>query len=372
MLQFVMAILLVFGTQQDQTEITVEADKTERNGDIIRYTGSDKQVIATYMDMRVEADVLTLDRSTDILTAGERVRYVRGEESLEADSVTFNVKTKAGDFKNVRGQVGPGFFITAEQAHRTEEGQFQLTNATVSTCCDGPRPGWTLALARAVVDPHKRVTAKGSVFRLENVPVFYLPYVAVPSSDRSRATGFLVPSTSTSTTKGRSLREAFYWAINRSADATFSGEYFSKRGPAGSVQFRARPDKGSWIQIDSLFAQDRKDQGGQSARILGFGNIGRGFRGVADMNLVSSFVFRQVYEDGLNVISSPLQHTLAFLTRNDSNASVNFLFSRDGIFFADQPTVVLRKFPAFEVSTPSRPLMNLPVYFSADTSFAGV
>ena len=35
----------------------------------------------------------------------------------------------------------------------------------------------------------------------------------------------------TSTTKGRSLRESFYWAISRSADATFTGEYFTKRGP---------------------------------------------------------------------------------------------------------------------------------------------
>jgi LPS-assembly protein len=372
MLQLVMAILLVFGTQQDPTEITVEADKTERNGDIVRYTGSDKQVIATYMDMRVEADVLTLDRSTDILTAGERVRYARGEESLEADSVTFNVKTKAGDFKNVRGRVGPGFFITAEQAHRTEEGQFQLTNATVSTCCEGPRPGWTLALARAVVDPHKRVTAKGSVFRLENVPIFYMPYVAVPSSDRSRSTGFLIPSTSTSTTKGRSLRESFFWAINRSADATFTGEWFSKRGPAGVIDFRAIPDKNSWIQVETQFARDKLGQGGQSARILGYGDVPRGFRGVVDMNLVSSFVFRQVYEDGLNIISSPLEHSLAFASRNTPEASINFLYARNGIFFVDQPTVVLQQLPSVDVGLPSRQLGKLPVYLSGETSLAGV
>src|SRR5206468_3730150 len=217
------------------------------------------------------------------------IRYTRGEEHLEADHVTFNVDTQEGDFTNVSGEVGPGFFITAQEAHRTQEGQYQLKNATVTTCCEGPRPGWTLALARATVDPHKRVTAKGSVFRLESVPVFYMPYVAVPSSDRPRSTGFLTPSTSTSTTKGRNLRESFYWAINRSADATFTGEYFSKRGPAGAVDFRAIPDKNSRIQVESLFARDRLGQGGRSARILAYGDLPRGFRGVADMNLVNSF-----------------------------------------------------------------------------------
>src|SRR5205814_5959019 len=116
----------------------------------------------------------------------------------------------------------------------TEEGQYQLKNATVTTC-DGPRPGWTLALARVVVDPNKRIVAKGSTFRLENVPLFYMPYITIPSEDRPRQTGFLIPTTSTSTTKGRSLRESFYWAIIRNADATLTAESLPKRGPAAPV-----------------------------------------------------------------------------------------------------------------------------------------
>jgi LPS-assembly protein len=369
MLQFIIAIFLMFGTQQDQGEVIVESDIAERTGDIGTYTGN---VVATYLDMRVEADTATLDRSTNILTAGERVRYKRGEEHLEATHLTVNVKTKVADFTNVKGEVGPGFFITAEEAHRGEDGEYQLKNATVTTCCDGARPGWTLALARASVDPHKRVTAKGSVLRLENVPVFYMPYVAVPSSDRPRSTGFLTPSTSTSTTKGRSIRESFYWAINRSADATFTGEYFTKRGPAGAVDFRAIPDKNSWIQVETLFARDRLGQGGRSARILSFGDVGGGFRGVADMNLVSSFIFRQVYEDGLNIISSPLEHSLAFLTRNQPYLSTNFLFARNGVFFTDQPTVVFRKFPTLEMTLPSRQIWDLPFYLSGETSLSSV
>ena len=369
MLHVAIAILLLFGTPQDQRDITIEALAIERNGDVLRYTGN---VIATYLDLRVEADTATFDRSTNILTAGDHIRYTRGEEHLEADHVTFNVDTKEGDFTNVSGEVGPGFFITAQEAHRTQEGQYQLKNATVTTCCEGPRPGWTLALARATVDPHKRVTAKGSLFRLESVPVFYMPYVAVPSSDRPRSTGFLTPSTSTSTTKGRNLRESFYWAINRSADATFTGEYFSKRGPAGAVDFRAIPDKNSRIQVESLFARDRLGQGGRSARILAYGDLPRGFRGVADMNLVNSFVFRQVYEDGINVISSPLQQTLAFMSRNEPYFSTNFVYARNGIFFADQPAVVLRTFPTFEVTLPSRAIGHLPIYFSGETSLSGV
>ena len=362
-----MAIVLFLGTQQDQVQI--EAREQGKNGDVAYAKGN---VIVTYKDIRVEADTVTYDESTNILTAGDHIKFDRAGEHLEADHIMVNVETKSGDFTNVSGEVGPGFFITAQEAHRTVEGQYQLKNATVTTCCDAPRPGWTLALARAAVDPNKRLTARGSVFRLENIPVFYMPYVAVPSSDRSRSTGFLIPSTSTSTTKGRNLRESFFWAINRSADATFTGEYFTKRGPAAAIDFRAVPSGDSRIQIESLFAHDRKGQGGRSARILAYGDLARGFRGVADMNLVSSFVFRQVYEDGLNVISSPLEHSVAFLSRSRPGASVNVLYAQNGVFFTDQPTVVLRKFPTFELSVPSRPFANLPIYFSLDTSLAGV
>jgi|SRR5262245_15475671 len=371
MLQFVFVIFLLLGTQQDQPEVTIEASQQERTGDVTRYTGN---VIATYLDLRVEADTVTYDESTAILTADGNIRYTRGEEHLEADHVTYNLDTKIGDFTNVKGEVGTGLFITAQEAHRTIGGQYELTNATVTTCCDGPRPGWTMAFARARVEPHRRVTAKGSVLRLESIPVFYMPYVAVPSTDRTRSTGFLIPSTATSTTKGRSVRESFYWAINRSADAMFTGEYFSKRGPAGGVDFRAIPDKSSWIQFQSLFARDRLGQGGWSGRILSYGGLGHDARGIVDLNLVSSFKFRQVYEDGLNTISSPLQASHAFITRNEPYLSSNFLYARDGVFFTDpgRPTVVLRKFPTFEFSLPSRQIGGLPFYLSGDSSVAAV
>jgi len=367
-IEFALTILLVLGTQQDQVEISAKGPQS-REQHVYR---ANDNVNVKYQDMQFEADDVNYDDDTKILTADGNVRYRRAQEHLEADHVVFNVDTKVGDFTNVRGELGPGFFIKAEAAHRSEEGKYYLKNSLVSTCCDPEDPGWTLTLARATVAPNKNVTAKGSVFRLENIPMFYMPYVAVPSEDRSRATGLLIPSTSTSTTKGRNVREAFYWAMNRSADATFTGEYFSKRGPAGAVEFRARPKEGSWIQVNSFFAHDRLGQGGASARILAYGNVGRGFRGAADLNLVSSFLFRQVYEDGINVISSPLEQSIAFLTRNEPRTSLNVLYERRGIFFPDDQNFVLRKFPSLEVGFPYRPLGNSHFYFNTETSLSGV
>jgi LPS-assembly protein len=191
--------------------------------------------------------------------------------------------------------------------------------------------------------------------------------------ERERQTGFLIPSTSTSTTKGRSVRDEFYWAINRSADMLFTGEYFSLRGPAGQVTFRAVPNSNSRLEVSSFFVKDKLGQGGNSARILNYTDLGHGYRGVADMNLVSSFLFRQIFEDGLSLISSPIEHSVAYLTRNQNGLTSSFLYNRTGIFYpSPQPTTIINKAPAFETEFAERQIGPLPAYFGFEGGFTGM
>jgi LPS-assembly protein len=90
------------------------------------------------------------------------------------------------------------------------------------------------------------------------------------------------------------------------------------------------------------------------------------------MDLVSSFVFRQVYENGLNIITSPIQQSIAFASRNRPEMSTNFLYSRNGVFFTNEPTAVMRKFPAAEFSFPERLIGGLPIYFNGEAGFAAI
>ncbi len=366
MLQLALSLLLVI-PQQGEVVITSDGPQ-ERDGTVFRVTTN---VAITYQDVRVEADWLTWNESTNEIEAGDRVRFTRANESLDGSGLKMDLDTKAGVLTNARGQLGSGFFIVAAEARRREDGFYELLNATVTTC-DGPKPGWTFGAARAVIDPQNGVVARNTVFRFEGIPVFFLPYMIAPTTDRTRSTGFLIPGTSTSTTKGRSVRQSFYYAINRSADATFTGEYFSKRGMSGSVDFRARPSAASNIVVNSFFAKDRLGQGGQSVRILTSTDFSAGYRGVVDMNLVSSFIFRQIFEEGFNVISSPIQHSLAFLTNNQPRVSYNAQYSRTGIFFPDQPSVALRRFPSVDIGLAQRRLSTLPVYFSLESGFTGI
>jgi LPS-assembly protein len=363
------AFFLLFLFQQtDMIQVSV-AGRQQCVGDVCTATGD---VVLTYQDIRIEADSVTWNQDTYDISAGERVKFTRGDERLEGERLELNARSKVGTMRHVRGYVGPGYYFTAEEVHRHEDGRYELNNATLTTC-DADKPGWSFQFKkRAIVTPGRSVTANGSIFRLEGVPLIYLPYVVVPTTNRDRSTGFLIPSTSTSTAKGRSVSDSFYYAINRSSDAMFTGEYFTKRGPAGEVLFRAVANQDSRLEVSSFFVHDKLGQGGQSARIFNYTNFGNGFRGVADMNLVSSFLFRQVFEEGFSLISSPIEHSLAYLTRNEPGYSYNFVYNRTGIFFSDQPTAITRKLPAFEAAVPERQLGSLPAYLSFATGVSAL
>ena len=68
------------------------------------------------------------------------------------------------------------------------------------------------------------------MLKVKGVPLFYLPVMYYPTNKEDRATGFLMPTYGTSTLRGQSIHNAFFWAINRSQDATLLHDWFSKTG----------------------------------------------------------------------------------------------------------------------------------------------
>ena len=85
---------------------------------------------------------------------------------------------------------------------------------------------------------------KQVVMNVKGVPLLYLPVMYYPTQKDDRATGFLLPTYGASTLRGHSIHNAFFWAINRSQDATFLHDWFSKAAHRESdrisVQLRRR------------------------------------------------------------------------------------------------------------------------------------
>jgi lipopolysaccharide assembly outer membrane protein LptD (OstA) len=92
----------------------------------------------------------------------------------------------------------------------------------------------------------KHAFIKNMVLKVKDVPVFYLPAMYYPINKEDRATGFLIPIYGIVGHQGQTLSNAFFWAINRSQDATFYHSLYSKTGRASAASTatcsrRARP-----------------------------------------------------------------------------------------------------------------------------------
>ena len=79
---------------------------------------------------------------------------------------------------------------------------------------------------------------KNAVVQVKDVPVFYLPMLYYPIQEDDRATGFLMPMYGSSLATGSSISNAFFWAINRSQDATLFHDWMFSRGNGLGTEYR--------------------------------------------------------------------------------------------------------------------------------------
>ena len=77
------------------------------------------------------------------------------------------------------------------------------------------------------------------------MPLFYVPAMYFPINKEDRSTGFLMPVYGTSTIRGSSFSNAFFWAINRSQDLTLMHDWFTKTGQGYGGEYRYVASAGS-------------------------------------------------------------------------------------------------------------------------------
>jgi lipopolysaccharide assembly outer membrane protein LptD (OstA) len=126
-------VFLVFFQQPDDEATISSEGPQERNGSVFS-TSINVEVI--YQDIKVNADWIRYDESTNILEAGEAVHFERAGEKLDGKHLAINLTTKAGVLKEARGNIGPGFYVTAAEVQA--EDTLRTDDATI-TNCEGPR-----------------------------------------------------------------------------------------------------------------------------------------------------------------------------------------------------------------------------------------
>ena len=373
--------------QKSEGQFTLEADQQKQVGKVF---SADGNVEILYENVRLRADHVEYNDETKTAKATGHVQFDYQAQHLEASDATYNLATGEGTFHNVRATVtaerrpNPVLLVsqnpltfTAEEVRRIDADTFEVRHASI-TVCQPDHPVWKFHAPRAVIHLQKSVDLHNASFRLFSIPVVYLPYASAPAGRKLRQSGFLVPDAGHTTSKGYVVGDSFYWAPVEWADATIGAQYLSRRGWSQNANIRMKPWENATLNTSYFGVIDRgipsptggiTEQGGHEASFFFDALFPHGWRGVADLNQLSSLTFRLAFSETFaQAVNSEVTNT-AFLTKSTNGFSLSFATQTYKNFLSASPetNIDLRTAPEIRASVTDRaPWKRLPIYFGFD------
>lgn len=370
--------------------VTISALRYEKDGPIYKLHGNAEVHYGIYV---LRADDMTYNSDTGDATLDGGVRLDGGpnDEHLEASHGSYNVENETGHFDNVRGGIGlklreshylltsaNPFSFTGKRVEKTGPDHFIVYDGTVTTC-ELPNPKWQFNAHKVVVEARGNARIYHTSFRLHGIPVLYFPFATHPVERLPRQSGFLIPNLGNSSIKGTILGESLFLKINRSVDATVGAEYFSSRGWSPQGGFRARPSDTSFIDMNYFSVLDRRTganyQGGVDVRLIAEGAFAHNLRGVANLDYLSSFVFRLAFNEVFTQAVNSEVKSRAFLSNTTNGFFSNVSAERYQNYENDTlplQVVTIAHAPSFEFSTVDRQIGHSPLYWSYNAAAEGL
>ena len=248
-------------------------------------------------EVAVDAESLSYDQTSNTLTARGGVTLTRSDMSLTADEVVYDRTNAIVEAKGNVVVTDPQGVITGEFAHLNMEDEsgwideatghlelsryslaakrldklggplYHVERGVFTTCeCGGlEKPSWSLGGEQTDVTLHGAGVMKNALFRVKDVPVLWFPYLPFPANN-DRQSGFLTPVAGNSSERGFFAEVPFYWAINKSSDATVAVrlETAARVGVTGEYRYSlSRTDYGEFAAAyfnESFRTTDQKTQ----------------------------------------------------------------------------------------------------------------
>ena len=354
-------------------------------------------------DTTIFADTVEYFEDDDRAIATGNVVVIQGANRIAADRAEFNTHTQLGTFYRASGiatvrqgrQRSPAGGISVPQTNLDNDvyyfgetvekvgvKKYKITNGGFSTCVQ-PTPRWDLTADTIILSIDHYTLLKQALLNVKGVPLMYLPILYYPTKDEDRATGFLIPTYGISTIKGQTIHNAFFWAINRSQDATFLYDWFSKAGAGTGGEYRYNMGGGSDGRL-TAYSLDQKATtvtnadsstferaGLRSFTVNGSANqpLPHRFRARATVDYFSSFQTNQTFYTDVNYATNNTRRYSANVYGILAGITVNGLFDRFESFYpgASDSTnsQVQGTSPRISLTRGERPLFGNAVYFGA-------
>lgn len=331
-------------------------------------------------------DIRTEDNKSFIIALGGVVFWGRTEH-ISAERVEYDTRTGNGTFYTANGYLSleqqgtpasfgrrdPLVYFYGEKIEKLGPRRYRVTKGSF-TSCEQPTPRWVFVSSSMMLNLDDYVVARHTVLRVKGVPLFYAPWFYYPIQSDDRATGFLMPTYGTSTFRGQALSNGFFWAIDRSHDATFMHDWFTRAGQGAGAEYRyvTSPQSSGTFefyrfwrrQTELLPANTSYEVTGTAVQTLWRTAMARAridyFSDVQNQQLLHQNLYEasrrnRLIETGLSAPFGPL--------------STNVLYQRNEVISDATNTIVYGTTPRVTAALAPRQLFQSPLYASANTDY---
>ena len=250
-----------------------------------------------------------------------------------------------------------------------------------------PTPRWELHAGTIVLNIDHYTLLRNAIFSVKGVPMLYTPILYYPTKKDDRATGFLIPTYGSSTLRGHSIHNAFFWAVDRSQDLTFLHDWYSKTGQGVGSEYRYNFGnasngniRGSFLnEHDATYVLDDGSEpisqpGSRSYEIHGGANqaLPGNLRARGRIDYFSSIVEAQ----SLNMnYTSAYQNQRSFggnVVGAWRNYSLNVTMDHTDYFSSATASSTSGSWPRVSFTRNERLIPGTPLYFSAGGEYASL
>ncbi|MGX9518447.1 LPS assembly protein LptD [Vibrio mediterranei] len=243
-------------SDSNQEPINIEADSLEAiNGQRATYKGD---VVVVQGNKTITADSVTLHQDENVVVAEGNVTLEDGQFKAVSDKITNNLNKDEITAENTKykmlcsGGRGDAVFIS-----KTGKSLYQIDDGSITTCPEDDNSWRFVADDIRVNQDEESATLYGSRVEVKDVPIFYMPYMTMPTSNK-RKTGVLFPSFSLGSKNGLELDIPVYWNLAPNYDLLTNFHYMQTRGLQLKGDFRYLTETSRGNLLGEYLANDQK------------------------------------------------------------------------------------------------------------------
>ena len=199
----------------------------------------------------LRADRIKLYRRQRIAIATGNVHLIDPDVEMWATDAKLDVANETLELHNARIQARKSTYrLDGKKIVKLPGQNYQITSGFFTTCAtSGQRaPDWSITGDQMSVDIGRTATAKGASFNVLGYQPFKVPSLTFPA-DTDRHSGFLSGRQGQSGLRGFQLLQPYYFAINKTQDATVALDVETRQRIGGLTEYRLTngPDDYFWV-----------------------------------------------------------------------------------------------------------------------------